>query len=340
LGRNKRVKIAFIGSNGHINYALKGFEALPELEASGVAPGSPGAGEKPDKVMQALSRLGQSPGLWEDPVAMLEQTKPDVAVIAGYMGDNAALAIQAMQRGVHVFIEKPAATTEEELEQMREVYSRSGVQLAAMLGLRYDRAFYAVYLAVRAGAVGTVRTVHAQKSYKLGRRSAPYLERGTYGGTIPWVGSHAIDWIHWISGERFKTVYALHSALYNRSHGELELSSAAMFTMTGEVAATANIDFLRPDQAATHGDDRIRVAGTSGVLEVRAGKAVLLNEGGETELELQSPGHIFVDFIRQIQGTGACLVSADDSFYTTEAVLLARRSADDNTLVPFPSHKI
>jgi len=39
-----------------------------------------------------------------------------------------------------------------------------------MLNMRYEPALRAAYNAVRAGAVGEVRVLHAQKSYRLGTR--------------------------------------------------------------------------------------------------------------------------------------------------------------------------
>ena len=62
---------------------------------------------------------------------------------------------------------------------------------------------------MRDGTVGQIRLMNAQKSYKLGRRNEFYKIRSTYGGTIPWVGSHAIDWLYWFSGEKFESVLPL-----------------------------------------------------------------------------------------------------------------------------------
>jgi predicted dehydrogenase len=53
---------------------------------------------------------------------------------------------------------------------------------------------------IKQGSIGKVRLMNSQKSYKLGSRSEFYKHRQTYGGTIPWVGSHAIDWMYWLSG--------------------------------------------------------------------------------------------------------------------------------------------
>jgi hypothetical protein len=49
--------------------------------------------------------------------------------------------------------------------------------------------------------------------------------RETYAGMIPWVGSHAIDWLYRFSGEKLKSVFAAHSTKENQGHEELETSA-------------------------------------------------------------------------------------------------------------------
>src|SRR5439155_548896 len=44
-------------------------------------------------------------------------------------------------------------------------------------------------------------------------------------------------------------------------------------------------DYFRPEKTPTHGDDRLRVAGTKGIVEVRAGCCTLLGENG-VELDI------------------------------------------------------
>jgi hypothetical protein len=46
------------------------------------------------------------------------------------------------------------------------------------------------------------------------------------------------------------------------------------------------------------------------------------------ELEAGCGRQIFRDFVEQIEGRGAALIDAEETFEVTEACLLARRSAD------------
>ncbi len=130
-----------------------------------------------------------------------------------------------------------------------------------------------------------------------------------------------------------------HSSLNNRQHEELEVSALCSITMTNEVFGSVSIDYLRPDSADSHDDDRIRIVGTEGVVEVRDRKVYLTNKSttGTQEIAIPdtSPMNIFDDFLAQVRGERKCMVSAEDSFYITEAALLARASADQKRELRF-----
>lgn len=321
------MRIVFTGVRGHYGYALSGLESTDiACEVVGICAGAPGDDLTPLKGWCAVH--GHSPATFADPVRMFAECRPDMAVIAGPFESHAALATEAMERGIHVFCEKPLALSLTDLDALHQRYLQSKVHFAAMMGLRYDPAFYTAWRSVRDGAIGNVRLIETRKSYKLGSRPEYFKHRDTCGGIIPWVGSHAVDLIRWFSARDFVSVTASHSKKYNREHGDLEITAVCNFVLEDEVLATAAIDYCRPDSALTHGDDRIRVVGTSGVIEVARGTVELIDASGVHNLAPQCDRNIFGDFLRQIAGAGECLVSAEDSFLVTRACLLARESAD------------
>ena len=329
------MKVCIVGASGHGSFVFRAMEQDPSIKVVGVAPGS--EGEDASKMAKMAEKQGQSAKLYDDYREMLDQEKPDVVAVNCFFGDHGKVNLEVLQRRIHLFAEKPLATELEELELLEKEYKAANVELAAMLGLRYLPAFYTAWHAVQDGAIGQVRLLTAQKSYRLGTRPDFFKDRKTYGGTIPWVGSHAIDWIYWFAGEEFVSVAAQHSAMYNNGLGDLEMSALCQFRFSNEVMGSANIDYLRPAKAPTHGDDRVRVAGTKGVIEVMDGKVTLINDQSEgiQELALLDAPAFFAEFAKQVRGEGKCLVSAKDSFEVTKACLLARESADKQEIVYF-----
>ena len=329
------MKICVIGASGHYGYALGGLKDCEGAYIAGVAPGS--VGENAGPAVKAAAAAGFTPEVFDSYADMVNKIKPDVAVVNCFFGDHARVISYLFKKGVHVFAEKPVSTTLEDLYSLKAAYDAAGVQLCPMFGIRYTPHFSAAKEAVLSGAVGEIRLINTQKSYKLGARGEHYKNRAVYGGTIPWVGSHAIDWIRWISGKRFVSVCAAHSDMFNCGHGDMEMSAACQFCLEDGVIATASIDYLRPDSAESHGDDRMRVAGTRGVLEVRGQKAYLINNEheGTYELPLSPAGSLFADFYRRIKDGADSGPNFDDAFAVTEAALMARLSADEGRICYF-----
>lgn len=323
------MKICIIGDRGHLHYVFSGLPALPEVEVVAISSGTP---EDNVANLQAKCRqLGQAPQIHEDWMAMLDNIRPEIAVVCGPFELHAAMSAAAIERGIHVFCEKPVALSLDELSHLQAAYKQANVHFAAMMGMRYEAPFYTAWRQVRAGAVGEIRLLNAQKSYRLGTRPAYYYRRETYGGTIPWVGSHAIDLIHWFSERDFLSVSASHSCAANGGMGDLETSALCQFRMAGDVVASASIDYFRPANAPSHGDDRLRVVGDRGVIEVRGGQVYLINDqqSGEVTVPLLAEQQIFCDFVARVQGQSAGLLTAADTFAVTKACLLARQSADE-----------
>ncbi len=325
------MKLCIIGSRGHIGYVFDSIKEVPEITLPAL---STGCEDKPERLLKLAAGAGFAPAVYDDWRRLLDEIKPEVVAVDGPFDKHAEMAVYALERGIHVFCEKPIALTLGDLENIAAAQQKSGAQILSMVGLRYQADFQHALKLVREGAVGKVKLVKAQKSYRLGTRPEYYKHRATYGGTIPWVGSHALDWILAFSGGSFKTIYATQTTEDNFGYGELEIACQCLFVMTSGVQAQASIDYLRPAAAPSHGDDRVRVAGTTGVLEVIDGKIILIDQDGKREIAVPSPErNLFSDFIKSLQGKGECMVSVKETIELTRACLLARESADSGKII-------
>lgn len=326
------LRVCIIGGSGHYRYVLEGLDERVALV--GYAAGSDG--EDLSKLAAMLQERGIATPRFDDWRSMLDTVQPDIVAVNCHFGDHARINIECLQRGHHVFSEKPVATTLDDLARVETAHAQSGKHFSAMFGIRCKPWFLTAHAAVKAGSIGEVRLMHAQKSYKLGTRPAFFSNRESSGGLIPWVGSHAIDWLQWISGERFLSVSAHHSRQHNAGNGELEVSAQCLFSMSNEVVATVSIDYLRPANAASHDDDRIRIVGSQGVLELRS-KEVLLTDATHRDAPLPQTDEIriFRTFVDAVLKTGDPMVSASDTFTATRASLSAREAADTGLSIRF-----
>lgn len=319
------MKIAMIGASGHWGLCLpKTFDESREFVA--VAPGSPG--ESVEHLVSNLRGLGYAPRIYADYRELLRAEKPDVAVVDNFYGEHGPVILDAFAAGCHVFSEKPVAVTQEQLDRLEEVWKKAGTSFAAMFNYRYNGAFRRAWQLIREGKVGKVRLLNAQKSYKFGTRPDFMTRRETYGGTLLWVGIHAIDWILWMSGGQVETVTALQCAAEAPNGLCPETTALAQFGLNDGMMASLTVDYLNPAQAPRHGDDRIRVVGTEGVLEVRDNGIILINGDGVQRPENLPDGDIFGDFLEQCRGKGKCLLSGEETFAAARAAILAQNAAD------------
>jgi len=327
------MKIVQIGAAGHYHYALPTAKKYG-MELAAIA--FPNADDSRGAV-RSMAKYGFAPAVCDDPLRMLDEVQPDIAVINTVMADNARNAIAALERGISVFSEKPLATTPEELDALEEAYRASkakfapakNVCLTAMFGIDYTPHFETAYRYVQSGALGDIVLANGQKSYKMGNRAPFYSERARYGGTIPWVAIHAIEWITRIGGLRPIAASACATAAHNAGNGTMESATLTLFTCEGGRMASVSADVLRPDAAPSHGDDRLRLVGSRGILEVRGGQVIVIDDEGERELPLvQTETELFEELALEIMGKATCRVRPEDAFLATRAALAARESAD------------
>jgi len=326
------LKIVIVGSSGHINYIEEADSSQFDLIA--LAPGA--AGED----MSALRgrEFARGAAYYDDWRRMLDETSPDLVVNNTWFGEAGKITLEALGRGIHVFCEKPLSGSLEELEAIEDCRKKGQARLGGMFGISYEGPFLRALRFMREEGIGDVRLLHAQKSYRLGTRPDFYRKRETFTGIIPWVGSHGIDWILRFSGKKVLDVTACHSALFNRDHGELESSAACLLRMEDGVCATLNIDYLRPEGAETHGDDRIRIAGSEGILEIREGRVIHTGPEGTRVLENLPDRSVFDAFLGTLEGppdTGPDSLLEWDlhALEVTRLCLLARKSADEGLTI-------
>ncbi len=172
--------------------------------------------------------LGRDPTCFPgDYRSMLDSLKPEILVVCGPFEDHAAMTVEAVSRGIHVFCEKPEASTLEGLAELVKVHE-------------------------------------ANPRIKIAQMCRPHYDAGMWSATC-----HVAE----IGNVRL-------------------LSAACFFEFDGGVSATATVDYLRPENPSIgHGDDRIRVMGTSGSIEVRDGKCQKTSvSGSETYADARPCG--------------------------------------------------
>lgn len=330
------MKIVQIGTIGHYAYALETMKKYG-MDFCGIC--YPDEEDRRGRAEKQFAAYGFAPRVYESAEEMLRAEKPNAAIVNTVMYENSRYAEMALSLGVSVFCEKPVATTMARLVHLEKVYAAAkekypNIGFCGMFGIDYLPHFETAYRFVKCGGIGEVMLANGQKSYRMGNREKFYSDREKYGGTIPWVAIHAIEWIERIGGLKPISVSALGNTACNAGNGTMEASTLCLFACENGKMASVSADVMRPKTSPTHDDDRLRLVGSRGVLEVRGGKVFVIDDDGERTLPLvQTETELFEEFVLEIMGKGRCRVSAEDAFFATRTALAARESQDTGKMI-------
>jgi predicted dehydrogenase len=327
------MRLGLIGLKGHQSVVLTGARQLGDVEVVGVADDDRAAADR----FKQRERLAQTAIVFDDWRRLLDHCPMDVCCLCDENGVRAEQLIALAKLGVHVVTEKPLTTTLADLKRVREAWAPSKGRLTMLLTMRYEAKYAIARQLVRDGAVGEPLLATVQKSYQLDRRPDWFRSFKRLGGTIPYIGIHAVDLLRWVAGQDFTQVAAVQGAQGKRDiMGETESHASLLLRMANGGSATARLDYLRPQTAAGHGDDRLHIAGTEGVIDMQGANknvAVVTSKQAQHEVEPKPVPNLFVAFVEAIKKNEATPIPADDCFRVTEVVLKAREAAETGKVV-------
>ena len=190
----------------------------------------------------------------------------------------------------------------------------------------------AVRQAVRAGDIGEPLMIFSQKTYKWGdTRPDTYRNRATFPGLAPWVGIHAFDWLHWILGDVFTEVQGREGTTAHPDYPACGSQAAFVLSMRNGGVTSITLDYLRPTAAPTHADERLRIAGSRGVIEtalIEHKVTLITNDKPPRALPLNPQTDIFTQFARSLRREGSPPLTLHEACRITEIAIKAQQAVD------------
>ena len=320
-----------LGLEGHVGEILDPLPLLPDVELVAMA----------DRDANLLASTAKRPAAaharqYADYRELLEREPLDVAGICGTNGERAEAILACAARKIHVAAEKPLAIERAELERVKRAVAESGIRLTMLLPMRFEPPYVAMRQMVAAGRIGEVAQIAAQKSYKLGERPEWMRHRATFGGTIPYIGIHMVDLMRFIGGRDLVEAVSFEARVGFPEMGDLENTTATLFRLDNGGAAVLHMDYLRPPGAPTHGDDRLRLAGTRGVVEFQEGTGLTLvtvDDPPRAIHDLLPARRLFLDFLDSVYNGTPTGLGLPDIYRANEIVLAARESAERRAIM-------
>lgn len=145
----------------------------------------------PDRALQLREIFGSTAHTsFED---LLDDQNVQLVVIATRSDTHARLAIQALEAGKHVVVEKPMATQLADADAMLQVAARSPGRLFVRHNRRFDPPFVCAMEALASGKLGQLHSVQLRVGEYVRRSDWQTLKRFGGGQLLNW-GPHVIDW--------------------------------------------------------------------------------------------------------------------------------------------------
>jgi predicted dehydrogenase len=195
-------------------------------------------------------------------------------------------------------------------------------------------AFAQPYLAMRgiilAGRIGEVVQIISEKSYPCfdGRPQDEALD----GGLIAQNAIHALRFVEHVAGTPIASIRAVETTLGNPvPGGGLRIAASLLLTLKNGGVASLAANYLNPRGTGVWGDECLKVLGTLGIVESRAGGAFTRLVVGDTDhgpLDVSVPHSSWLDlFFGSLLGRVAMPLTPDEELSPTRWALRARRDA-------------
>lgn len=288
----EKIKIGMIGCGGIMHGHVTRLLAMPEVEIVALNDTSAASIDRMKEQIPAVKDLP----VYENYLDMLENEDLDAVEIATPHTLHFRQAMDALDKGLHVCIEKPMVC---KVEDAKQLIAHAKLQNRVVV-LSYQRhfspAFRYMKQVIEKGEIGEVTFVAALQSQDWKNavantwRQIPELSGG---GQLNDSGSHLLDIILWMTGLTVDIV----SAYIDNCGTPVDINSAISMKFTNGAQGTITV----VGEAPTWWED-ITIWGQKGVLFMRNGELTHVGPDGKKveftlEAETNNPDKNLVDAI-------------------------------------------
>ncbi|WP_210497340.1 Gfo/Idh/MocA family protein [Microvirga antarctica] len=192
------LRVAVVGTGFGANIHIPAFRLLRDVDVVAIV------SSRRNRAQSIAERHG-IPNAFDNYSEMLATVAPDLVTIATPPYLHHSMALEAIERGIHVLCEKPLALNVQEAREMVAEAERRGVIAAVNHEFRFLPVRAAFRERIRRGDIGTPHQVQIQWHAILGPNGQPgpydwWSSETKGGGILGAVGSHYIDCLLWWFG--------------------------------------------------------------------------------------------------------------------------------------------
>ena len=274
----KKLKVGIIGTGWIAEAPIESYKNMPDVEI--VA----GADLIPGKAEAFFKRYGvEGVRCYPNHKAMLEAEELDAVSVCTYNTQHAVCAIDSLNAGVNVLLEKPFTVTTEEAVEVMRAEKKSGKVLSIGFQPRGDENMQMIKKIVESGALGKVYYIQTGGGRRRGIPNSTFIEKDTAGiGALGDIGCYSLDMVlnaigypkpltvtgyksaFFGTNPKYATPDRFHTAEENAKRFSVDDFAAAFIRLEGDIVLDFRIAWaMHPD---TSGDTIIY--GTEGALRI------------------------------------------------------------------------
>jgi predicted dehydrogenase len=288
--RSPRIRFAVIGVNhshitGQVQTVTRGGGQLVSFYA-----------KEPD-LAAAFSKRFPEAKLARSEQEILDDPSIQLIVSASIPNERAPLGTRAMEHGKDFMVDKPAATTLEQLADVRRVQARTKRIFSVLIGRHESRSINKAGELIRAGAIGKVVQTAGLAPHKMNpeTRAPWFFKRQQYGGILCDLASHNLDaYLFLTSTTRAEVVASQAGNVHHPQYPELEDFGDVMLSGDGG-AGYIRVDWFTPAGLSTFGDGRLTIIGTDGYIELRETIDIAGRAGGDHLFLVDQKGAKYIE---------------------------------------------
>ena len=326
------MRIGLIGAGAVAPFHARAAALIPDVSLSAVC--------DLDRATAERAAADSHAAVFTDYRALLDGGEVDAVIVNTPHGLHHQMVLDAAERGLHVLVEKPLATTVADCDEMVRACATAGVTMVVGHIQHFLPDKMAIVEVLASGDLGPVRMVHDYRStsYRPGSRSPWFFSpRMAGGGALMNVGAHCLDRSVWLTGSP-----ALSLSASTVSRYDVPIETDALVTLHHADSQSSVSVLSDPPRYV----DEVSVVCERGTLVADPNRGAFLERGGRIEVLSEAASddipdafhRQLVDFVDAVAGEPPA-VSPTHARHVVEMALAAYRSAADGgariELAPF-----
>jgi len=267
--------------------------------------------------------------IYTDYVRMLAENDLEALIVCTPHVFHYEHVMAALDRGLHVLVEKPMALDISQAEEMRDKAEKDGLLLAVGYQRHVQPEYFYARETIRSGKIGSPHFVMAWLTQDLRGAIGPrewYMNPTLAGGgQVICSGTHLNDIVLWVTDTEPKRV----KAIMDTEGAEIEIYASLSVELSNGALASISILGDAPERAVR---EELRIWCSKGAIFVKEGNVYIQEKGKDLALisaeNMPRPSqNLDVNFVRAILGKEKCLAPASCGVNATKLEQMAYQDA-------------